>query len=500
MSTTQPKQSDIGITSQPTKRTGGIEAHSIDYIPEEERHGSAWRQGPFWFVANFGIFSVALGFIGPGLGLSLGATILAGALGTLFGGFFLSFHASQGPKLGLPQMIQSRAQFGYKGALVPIVAVLFNFMVFNVLFAQVMETGLNGIYGWNSVLVVIGVSVLAAVLAIYGHDWIHRVFAILFWAMIPFTLILTIGMMTGHAGGGQPVASTFSLSAFVAVFAAAASYQITLAPDVSDYTRYLPTHTKTSHIVAIVQIGSSLSLIWLLAMGAWLASRAGATDALVAINQSGNYMFTGLGTALSVISVLALISTMSINTYSATLAVVTIIDCFRPVATTRRLRVIVTLALFVIWVLVTLNVGSDQSTLINNMLIILLYILVPWTSVNLTDYFFVRKGHYAITEIFDRNGIYGVWAWRGLMAYFVALLAEVPFMVLSFYKGPLASFVGGIDIAFVVGLIVPAVLYLIFSRSLHLASESAVIAESDKLLAQGAEPEDPEFRAAHGMA
>lgn len=70
-------------------------------------------------------------------------------------------------------------------------------------------------------------------------------------------------------------------------------------------------------------------------------------------------------------------------------------------------------------------------------------------------------------------------------------------MVLSFYKGPLAALVGGIDIAFVIGLVVPAVLYRVFSRSLPLASEGAVIAKSDELLAQGAEPEDPEFRAAH---
>ena len=46
-------------------------------------------------------------------------------LGTLLGTLFMAFHSAQGPKLGLSQMIQSRAQFGYLGALLPIVAVLF---------------------------------------------------------------------------------------------------------------------------------------------------------------------------------------------------------------------------------------------------------------------------------------------------------------------------------------------------------------------------------------
>src|SRR6202020_2258942 len=49
------------------------------------------------------------------MGLSFAFTSLAGALGILFGTVFVAFHASQGAELGLPQMIQSRAQFGYRG-------------------------------------------------------------------------------------------------------------------------------------------------------------------------------------------------------------------------------------------------------------------------------------------------------------------------------------------------------------------------------------------------
>ena len=33
---------------------------------------------------------------------------------SLIGTLFMAFHASQGPQLGLPQMIQSRGQFGYR--------------------------------------------------------------------------------------------------------------------------------------------------------------------------------------------------------------------------------------------------------------------------------------------------------------------------------------------------------------------------------------------------
>ena len=38
-------------------------------------------------------------------------------------------------------------------------------------------------------------------------------------------------------------------------------------------------------------------------------------------------------------------------------------------------------------------------------------------AINLVDFFIVRRGHYSIREIFNPDGIYGRWSWRGLSAY-----------------------------------------------------------------------------------
>uniref|UniRef100_UPI00163E3479 cytosine permease n=1 Tax=Burkholderia gladioli TaxID=28095 RepID=UPI00163E3479 len=43
------------------------------------------------------------------------------------------------------------------------------------------------------------------------------------------------------------------------------------------------------------------------------------------------------------------------------------------------------------------------------------------TAVNLVDYFFVRRGHYAITHLFTAEGIYGAWGLRGLLSYAIGL-------------------------------------------------------------------------------
>ena len=466
-----------------TTSVPAIEAHSVDYIPDNERHGDVKRQSLFWCVCNFNVFPITLGFIGPALGLTLWWTIIAGAAGALFGAFFVSFHASQGPQLGLPQMIQSRAQFGYRGVMVPLLASLFSFLVFNILQADVFESGLYGIFGWAPVATVVGVSLIGAIVAVVGHDVVHRVFRIIFWISLPFYLILTIAIIAGGVDVEQNAPpGEFSISAFMAVFVTAAIYNLSLAPYVSDYTRYLPKTVKTSHLVIAVQAGICLSLVWLMGVGAWLAARTGATDGLVALYSAGNQIVNYFGTALALVSAIGLVATMAINTYSAVLAVVTVADCIRPVSPTRRLRVICAIVLFCLWVQITLMVGSDQATLITNMLSILLYLLVPWTAINLVDYFFVRKGHYAITEISKRNGLYGEWAWRGLVAYFTGLIAQVPFMVLSFFHGPIAQMIDNVDIAFVVGLIVSAVVYLGLARTLRLEDETEAIARSEAAL------------------
>ena len=115
-----------------------IERRSIDYIPWSERRGKLWHQAPFWFTGNFVLPTMVVGFIGPQIGLSVGFSFLAILLGACFGTFFMAFHANQGPRMGLPQMIQSRAQFGSRGAVVPFLATVFvyvGFSVFNVVLA-----------------------------------------------------------------------------------------------------------------------------------------------------------------------------------------------------------------------------------------------------------------------------------------------------------------------------------------------------------------------------
>jgi NCS1 family nucleobase:cation symporter-1 len=466
-----------------------IEHKSIDYIAEDERHGRVIDQTPFWFLGNFHFFTIAIGFVGPTMGLSFGFTSLAGALGILFGTLFVAFHASQGAELGLPQMIQSRAQFGYRGVVVVLIGTLFTFVGFNVADSVLVANGLNGMLGWNETWVTLAAAAIAVGIAVYGHDWLHRIFRACFWVCLPLYTLLTLAIAVGRVPPMHPATGGFTWVAFIAQFAASAAYNITYAPSVSDYSRYLPRHTRPHHIILAVFVGATSAAIWLISLGAWLATRLGASDGLVALHDAGNALFTGFGVLMALASVTALVAVMGLNAYSGMLTVVTALNSLFEVHPTPRLRIVTILALAAVWIAVTFAITANAIALLFAALTIMLYLLVPWTAVNLADYFFVRRGRYAITHLFMPHGIYGAWGVRGLLAYVLGFVATLPFFVLpDVYTGPAARALGGVDIGWLVGLIVSGASYLALCRSLDVSKEGAAIAESERALRNSIAP------------
>ena len=468
----------------------GIEIRSIDWVPYTERHGKVWHQGPLWFLGNFQYFTIPIGFVGPAFGLSLWWTILAGTLGILIGTAFMAFHAAQGPTFGLPQMIQSRAQFGFRGVVVALFAALFTYMAFNIADQVLLADGLHGAFGWNANVVAIVATVGAALLAIYGYDWVHRMFRWMLYILLPLIAIITVGVIIGHAGGAAPhTAYGFNWTGFMAQLSAAAAYNITYACYVSDYSRYLPRKTSRSKVIAWVFAGAATPAIWLIALGAWLAIRLGAVDGLAGLQTAGNHVFSHLGTAAAFFSAAALAATMGMNAYGGMLTTLAGVDSIRKVAPTRRARVVTILVLTVIWFVIAKLITTSDVGVVDTALTLMLYLLVPWTTTNLIDFFFVRRGHYSIIDIFKPNGLYGVWSPRGLLAYGIGFAAEIPFMVLlnlvtlkSYFTGPLASKINSVDISWIVGAVVTGVAYWLLTRNLDVTAEQGAIKASEDML------------------
>jgi purine-cytosine permease-like protein len=352
-----------------------------------------------------------------------------------------------------------------------------------------LASGLHGAFGWSAGAVAAITAVLAALLAIFGYDWVHRVFRLLLVISLPCYAIITVAIFVGHAGGHAPHhPGGFLFAAFMAQFSVAAAYNITYAPYVSDYSRYMPRTTSPRGIIASVFFGASGSAVWLIALGAWLATRLGATDGLVGLQVVGDKVAAPLGSITAVLSATALLATMGMNAYGAMLTVLTGIDSFKKVTTSRAWRIVVIVALAIIWYAIGAGISTNAVSTVLDSLTLMLYLLVPWTALNLVDFFFVRHGHYAITDIFRPDGVYGAWGWRGLTAYLVGFAAEIPFMVLPpiaglSYTGYFPSHVtNGVDYSWLIGLAVSGLVYLLLSRSLDVRAEQSAIDASERAL------------------
>jgi purine-cytosine permease-like protein len=218
----------------------------------------------------------------------------------------------------------------------------------------------------------------------------------------------------------------------------------------------------------------------LIALGAWLTTRLGLADPMIAVNQAGNALFPRFGTIIAIDSVLLMFAMIAMTSYSGMLTMATWLDSLRPVIPTLTIRAILIGVITLVWVGATLAAGENAINALMLLLTVLLYLLVPWTAVNLVDYFFVRHGNYAIKDLFRADGIYGNWGWRGLLAYILGWIVIVPFAALpGIYVGPFAKQMHGIDIAWLVSLATAGLVYYLASLSFSVESEQAAIAASE---------------------
>jgi NCS1 family nucleobase:cation symporter-1 len=102
---------------------------------------------------------------------------------------------------------------------------------------------------------------------------------------------------------------------------------------------------------------------------------------------------------------------------------------------------------------------------VENVTLFLLYLLAPWTAINLTDYYFIRHGNYDIPALFEINGKYGAFNVGAVLIYLGSIAIELPFINSSLYVGPLVNHLGGADISWLVGIIVSGGAYYLYASA-----------------------------------
>jgi NCS1 family nucleobase:cation symporter-1 len=467
-----------------------IEQRSIDYVPLAERHGKVWHLWPVWFSGDAHLATVATGVVGIALGGSFAWMALAVILGCAFGTFFMAFHSTQGPQLGLPQMIQSRPQFGYFGALLVWGVALIAYIGFNafnqILAAQTAHT----LYGFDSKrTIMLGFTLVSLILAVVGYELIH-----LAQRWTAYVLIAALILFTGAVAVRAPLSPAllvwgeFPTVSFLAQFFAAASYQMSWSMYVSDYSRYLPRSVGASASFWWTYVGAIIGGAWTMLLGTVAAALYPKTELATALAGVADGAIPGFGKPLLLCFLLGLVTVTALNFYGASLTLLSVIDSLRSGRPTLMKRMTTLLFAAIAATAIAIAASEDFVEQFGAFLAVLLYLFTPWTAINLVDFYWVRRGHYSVREIFNAHGMYGLWNWRGLMAYGVGFVTMIPFFSTPLYTGPIAAALGGVDIAMLVGLPVSAVVYIVACRSLDTDQDRRLASAADI----GLDPDAPQ--------
>lgn len=316
-------------------------------------------------------------------------------------------------------------------------------------------------------------TVIAAAMAIYGYKLIHRINKWLTWPMIGVLVVFTVIALSSNALPAEALQpGPFELAPFMTVFVIVAGFQLGWAPYVSDYSRYLPANVGVKAAFWWTYAPSVISSVWVFILGSVVAAVSPGADPISAFIALGDRFFPGFGIIGVAVLFLGVMSIMVINQYGGSLALISIVDSFTRIRPTRAIRVLSILVMGTLVFAISQFVGIDNfNAFFSNVLIFLAYLFTPWTAINLIDYFYVRKGRYVVAEIFNPNGIYGRWGWRGIGAYVIALLTMIPFMVTAPFVGFFAAAAGSVDYSVFIGLPVAAIAYLLLHRTKDLTGE-----------------------------
>ncbi|MCY1520869.1 Permease for cytosine/purine, uracil, thiamine, allantoin [compost metagenome] len=305
--------------------------------------------------------------------------------------------------------------------------------------------------------IIIG-AISATAIGVIGYRFIHTLNRIGTWVMGGALLAGFAWIFCSELPADFFSRGGFNLSGFLATICLGTIWQISFSPYVSDYSRYLPASVGIARPFLATYAGACLGTILSFSFGAVavLATPEG-TEAMAAVKQA-----TGvLGPVLMLLFLLNIISHNALNLYGAVLSIVTSIQTFAGGWTPSiRVRVVLSAVVLAGSCLMALGASANFISHFIGLILALLLVLVPWASINLIDFYLIKRGRYDIASIFKADGgIYGRFNMHAITAYFLGILVQLPFANTALYVGPYANYIDGVDLSWLVGLLVTCPLY-----------------------------------------
>ena len=444
-----------------------IEVRSIDYVPDEERHGGLASQFTLWLAANLQITAIVTGALAVVFGGDVFWSLVALLLGQLIGGAVMALHAAQGPQLGLPQMISCRVQFGVYGAMIPIVAVCLMYIGFSASGCVLAGQAVGQLLHVDDGVGIVIFSCLIVIVTLLGYRFIHMLGRIASVVGIAAFVYMFSRLFATHAMSTLLAERHFSASKFLLAMSLSASWQIAYGPYVADYSRYLPRDTTVAGVFAAVGLGSVIGSQIAMTFGVFAAALAGKQFA----HHEVSYIVS-LGSTANVASLLYFtiafgkVTVTSLNAYGSFMSVATMVSGLRRgLRISVRHRFLYIVAMVGASALLALSGRHSFLQSFEAFILCLLAVFTPWSAINLIDYYCFTRSRYDVPALTDPDARYGRWNLNGIAIYLIGILIQIPFLSTAFYTGPLVDMLGGVDISWIVGLLVPGGLYYALGRA-----------------------------------
>ena len=150
----------------------------------------------------------------------------------------------------------------------------------------------------------------------------------------------------------------------------------------------------------------------------------------------------------------------TLNSYGSFMCIATVVSGFRgSVEITRRQRAVAVVLIVGMATAVALLGQHSFLSAFKSFILFLLAFFTPWSAVNLVDYYCISRERYDVPALSDPDGRYGRWNLPGILVYAFGVWCRCLHLDKLFQLRPMVERLERVDISWIIGLVVPAVLY-----------------------------------------
>jgi NCS1 family nucleobase:cation symporter-1 len=444
-----------------------LDEHGIEQIPVSDRNSTPWQQFWIWAGANIAPINWVLGALGVELGLSLVETIIVLVVGNVVGCAFFGLFCVMGKRTGVNQMVLSRAAFGRRGAYLPAAAQLVmtmgwlgvnTWVVLDLVLGIFKHMGYHNPGTGTKYAVGIGIMAVQVVIAIVGFYLIQSFekytvpiagLIVLAMSCLAWTKVTPVWSHSTAHGADKLTAITQLLTAI------GVGWGITWLTWSSDYTRFLKPSVSDRKVFWTTWAGIFIPTVWLGFLGASIASGGTSSD-------PADLVSAAFGAASIPILFLVMhgpVATNILNLYSATLATLSL-D-----VKAARWKVSVLVSIVGTGALVWFIQSASWATRFDNWLASVVLWISAWAGVMCVDYLVFRRGTIDVPALYAPPGesIYGDVNWAAVIGMLAGVVAGWAwgFGLVGFLQGPIAKATHDVDISWLTGFGVAAILYYV---------------------------------------